>query len=532
MPRYFLPVLLVFVLATCQPSKEGRLPLPPCAAGEGGLWLGDGGVYPRPLRPCAAGEGGLCLGDEGVNPRPLPACPAGVAARPSDAAPSGLEVGFAEADISPKVDLKDKPVYLAGFGHNRKATGVHDPLMARAVVFGHRNEKIAVVSVDLVGFFHANVERIRKQLTGFTYVLVSSTHNHEGPDTLGLWGASFLQSGIDPAYNSLVEKQIVKAVRDADSRKRSVSASIGSVRAPELLRDTRLPIVKHDELVVLHFKEAKGGKNAGLVVQWNCHPETLYSKNTLVSADFVGYTVKHLRERFRCPVVYLTGTVGGLMTTLGLPVASAAGTPLKDGTFEKTERYGVLLGEAAERAVKASKSVSLTPFVVRSRLVDLPLANKGYRLVRSVGVLDRQAYTWNPPGRGEPVEKIEKKKPYAIRTEVAYLRLGELDVACIPGEIYPELVLDKVESPAAAGADFPDAPVEPAIYKQLRGPYRMLVGLANDEIGYIIPKRQWDEKPPFAYGSKKAQYGEENSLGPETAPLLCEAFRTLAQGKK
>ena len=26
----------------------------------------------------------------------------------------------------------------------------------------------------------------------------------------------------------------------------------------------------------------------------------------------------------------------------------------------------------------------------------------------------------------------------------------------------------------------------------------MIVGLANDEIGYIIPKRQWDEKAPFA----------------------------------
>ena len=51
----------------------------------------------------------------------------------------------------------------------------------------------------------------------------------------------------------------------------------------------------------------------------------------------------------------------------------------------------------------------------------------------------------------------------------------------------------------------------------------MLIGLANDEIGYIIPKRQWDEKPPFCYGRKKSQYGEVNSLGPETAPILCAA---------
>jgi len=111
-------------------------------------------------------------------------------------------------------------------------------------------------------------------------------------------------------------------------------------------------------------------------------------------------------------------------------------------------------------------------------------------------------------------------------------RLAQLDVAAIPGEIYPELVLDQVQYPVDPGADFPDAPIELAIYKQLRGPHRIIVGLAGDEIGYIIPKRQWDVKPPFCYGRKKDQYGEENSLGPNTAPLLCQAFKDLVNGKK
>ena len=105
-------------------------------------------------------------------------------------------------------------------------------------------------------------------------------------------------------------------------------------------------------------------------------------------------------------------------------------------------------------------------------------------------------------------------------------------MACIPGEIYPELVLDRVVEKAEPGADFPDAPREPGIFAQLEGPYRLLIGLANDEIGYIIPKRQWDEKPPFCYGRKTSQYGEVNSLGPETAPILCRAFRELVRGKK
>jgi hypothetical protein len=93
-------------------------------------------------------------------------------------------------------------------------------------------------------------------------------------------------------------------------------------------------------------------------------------------------------------------------------------------------------------------------------------------------------------------------------------------------------VLEKVQDPADPAADFPDAPIEPSIYKQLRGPHRMMIGLAGDEIGYIIPKRQWDEKPPFCYGRKQTQYGEVNSLGPDTAPLLCRAFKELVEGAK
>jgi hypothetical protein len=445
--------------------------------------------------------------------------------------PSSLSAGFAEADITPQ--LGDKPVYMAGFGNNRQATKVHDPLLARAVVLRHAGQKLALVSIDVVGFFHPNVVQVRKQLPGFAYVLVSSTHNHEGPDTLGLWGPNPFTSGVNPAYLAYVESQIVKAVQGADQAAAPVTAEIGAARAPELLHDGREPYIKHDELVAVKFLHEKTGKLAGLVVQWNCHPETLDSKNTEISADFVGATVKYLRQRHDCPVVYLTGTVGGLMTSLGVEVKDDDGKLLADGTFEKTERYGRLVGQLADRALAAAKPVKLTPMQIRSREVFIPQDNMHYKVGRQLGVLKREAFTWTgDPYKAEPADPKDAKKRAALRTEVAWLQLGELSVAAIPGEIYPELVLDKVQDPPDPGADFPDAPVEPAIYKQMPGPYRMMIGLANDEIGYIIPKRQWDEKPPFCYGRKTAQYGEVNSVGPETAPVLCQAFKDLVQGKK
>jgi hypothetical protein len=80
------------------------------------------------------------------------------------------------------------------------------------------------------------------------------------------------------------------------------------------------------------------------------------------------------------------------------------------------------------------------------------------------------------------------------------------------------------------GADFPDAPEEKAIKRLMTAPVRMLFGLANDEIGYIIPKAQWDEKPPFTFGAQKRWYGEVNSVGPEAAPLIASAFQRLLAG--
>ena len=50
---------------------------------------------------------------------------------------------------------------------------------------------------------------------------------------------------------------------------------------------------------------------------------------------------------------------------------------------------------------------------------------------------------------------------------------------------------------------------------------------ANDEIGYILPRSQWDAEAPYAYGRTESQYGEINSVGPSVAPILAEAFAKL-----
>ena len=439
-----------------------------------------------------------------------------------------LRVGFAESDVSPKLDPK-KPVYMAGFGQNRKATKIHDPIMARGFVLADGDKKIAFVCVDVVGLFLPFVERVRAKLPEFAGVTVSSTHNHEGPDTMGLWGSSPFTSGINPEYMKYLESEIVKVIREAEKKLQPVTAFIGKTNTPDLITDTRQPIILHDELVALKFVDASK-KTVGIVIQWNCHPETLDDKNTEISADYVGSTVAEVREKHKCPVVYLTGTVGGLMTSLRVPVKNDKGEDLKDGTFEKADRYGRLVGKAANTALEKVEPITLTPFDVRKQGVVLPVDNKLYQLAWQLGVLKRDiVLTTDDPYNEKPIVAKDLSEPTGIRTEVGLWTLGELSIAMIPGEIYPELVLNKVPNPAPEGADFPDAPIEPAIYAQLKTKHRMIIGLCNDELGYMLPKRQWDEKAPFTYGRTKAPYGEVNSLGPQTGPLICETFRRLAK---
>jgi len=106
-----------------------------------------------------------------------------------------------------------------------------------------------------------------------------------------------------------------------------------------------------------------------------------------------------------------------------------------------------------------------------------------------------------------------------MRTELAVFKVGPVSFATFPGEVYPEIVNSKIEAPE--GQDFNIEPVEvPPVREMMPGKYKFILGLTNDEIGYIIPKSQWDEKYPYTYKYNEAPYGEENSLGPETASIL------------
>ncbi|RUL82079.1 neutral/alkaline non-lysosomal ceramidase N-terminal domain-containing protein [Tautonia sociabilis] len=443
----------------------------------------------------------------------------------------GLRVGFGKADITPEVGDPNHPVFLAGFGQGRQATGVHDPLWSRAVVLDDGDRAVALVSVDLIGVQLELTQAVRARLERFDLVLVCSTHNHEGPDVIGLWGPGPTVSGVDTDYLKQVEDGIVSSVLAAEAALTPAEASYGTAEDETLLADSRPPVVKDGVLRVLRFAPPGGGAPIGLLVQWNCHPENLGSRNTLVTADFPFATVRALEQRHGCDVAYFTGAIGGLMSAPETRLQRPDGTSYREGEFDFAKAYGEAVADLADLALAGEEPIALTPIAVSRVEAALPLENPLYRLARVAGVLDRVGYRWtgDPFAPGASLGRRNILGPLAVLTEVSYLRLGALHVAAIPGELYPELVSGRFQDPADPAADFPDAPLEPDVLSLLPDGPSLILGLAADEVGYIIPRRQWDQAPPFTYGRDRPLYGEVNSVGPQTAPILMEALRLAVE---
>ena len=88
-------------------------------------------------------------------------------------------------------------VWMAGFDNKRAANGIHDDLWARTCIIDDGSTRIAIVALDAIGFFHDEVIDIRRRISpdaGITYTIITSTHTHEAPDLMGLWGPSFFKS--------------------------------------------------------------------------------------------------------------------------------------------------------------------------------------------------------------------------------------------------------------------------------------------------------------------------------------------------
>src|SRR4051812_24582955 len=72
--------------------------------------------------------------------------------------PAALQAGLATVDITPPVGWR-----MSGYFYERLSTGTHDPLQAKAVVFGHGDQRAALVFCDLIGMSAIISSPVRSQ---------------------------------------------------------------------------------------------------------------------------------------------------------------------------------------------------------------------------------------------------------------------------------------------------------------------------------------------------------------------------------
>lgn len=441
-----------------------------------------------------------------------------------------LQVGFGRVKINPDLADPKRPVWIAGFGQKRAATGIHDDLWAIACVVDDGHARLGILALDAIGFFHDDVVAVRRacaEAWNLNYVVVSSTHNHSTPDLMGLWGPHPLRSGVDSVYREQVIAAAAKALGDAVAALQPARVAYHELPMPTdgLVADTRKPIVFDPDVRVMHFTSVTDASTIGTLVGWANHPETPWSQNTELTADFCGFLrdalergVHHQGRELAAGLggihLYVNGAVGGLMTTH--PSVTVRDPYLqheyKTPSHEKSRAVGHQLAARLLPALHERNVAryDFAPIGIRARTVEMPIENKLFLAAAYLGVIDRGHVRWK-----------------RMRTEVALLTIGDASIACVPGEIYPEMINGGIETPP--GADFDIEPVEvPPLRELMPGRVKFVFGLANDELGYLIPKSEWDVKPPFLYDSNGV-YGEVNSCGPDAGRIIHAALAELCR---
>ncbi len=375
-------------------------------------------------------------------------------------APGRLWAGAATVDITPP---DGAPVWLAGYGFQRRMQRVNDRISARAIYLDDGTHRVAVVVADVVGLLANTTHRVRRLLGPGTQTVVASTHNHQSPDTMGYWGKAILhavpaQSGIDVAYQRVFERRLAQAVGRAAWSAQPAELSV--CEAPlwsGAVKNLREPEDVPDKMLVAELRTRHARKTICTIVNFACHPETLGPRAQLLSADFPGPMRAEVERVRGGTCMFINGALGGMLT------------PQIDDEAELPERLdfvqlmGQRLGKDACVAIEGVKARPVEAVGYVGRPVELGQDNPLYGFLERTGLVETRPH--GPQG--------------GLMTEVGRLDLGPLALGVMPGEPTPavgRMVQDKLRPAEFAG----------------------VIGLGNDELGYLLTKAQFDD-PDFAY---------------------------------
>ncbi len=412
---------------------------------------------------------------------------------------SQWKMGFAEDSLIKDLEYSDgvylykgEKVYMAGsleaFKGRQPTEIVDDQLVTAYAVSDSVSGTVVHAVIDGYGIASGDVAEIRSRLASFAAennvisVNVSVLHQHSCIDILGM-GAPLLQAlaanpflsligadtdkfigGKTPAFMenlySTVTSTIINAVNDMEVG----TLYYGSVDASQYIHDKREPIVIDPELHRLRFVPDDETENEIWVCEGGIHAVGSGISTSKISGDFPYYLRESVREKTGADVVYVQGAelaITGDYSTLEFD-SEVPGAKVK------------AMGEAlADRLIAVDNDVKLDPVLnVAAKKLYIELENQILALAVREGLVNTLL--------------AKSNGGFVAITEIGYMELGNrVGVFFAPGEIAPELlwggVIEKDKTWRGESWDY-----EP--FAETAGVEKLLCfGLANDQIGYIIP---------------------------------------------
>ena len=376
-----------------------------------------------------------------------------------------LVAGAAVRDITPPIGGM-----MGGYGDRglNVSTGVHDPLMAKALVLkddgrtGVRlgeskafpDTALAIVTMDLVGVPSKSIAPIReavREKAGIDELMLLASHTHSGPDT------GFAMPSTEKPWSKVFEEKVIDAVVSASEAAAPVRYGVGTGEVREghnrrkVLPDgtcemlwrnpERAPTQPVDyELGVIRFETTDGAPVATLV-NFACHPVILGPENLEISADWPGAMMRLVEKQVGGVCLFANGACGDINPFMEK-------TAPKDGAFEEVEKMGRSMAEEVVRVAGSLEMRDGADAALTARTEAVPIAlrwdiddpeviaafEEQYGTILVKLALDRLRSKFGGPLAGDLVTVT-----LGARESKAF---PDLAIAGLPGEFFVELGLD------------------------------------------------------------------------------------------
>ena len=425
--------------------------------------------------------------------KPLCLCVSVVIMFASVSARAELRGGAAKIDMTP--DVKANAIPLGGYAARKavRATGVHDPIYARALALSDGKTTAVVVSLDLC-FAPASIktEVVKRLKAGgnttvdAAHLFLAATHTHTAPDPLAMHtGNTFTNlkgwTPFDAKLLAFTADKITQAVTQATQNMVPVHIGTAVKDAAGANRNRRNDPTVDSALTLFKVTQIGDGKTLAAIVNFAAHP-TLYDEKMLdVSADWPGVMTGDVEA------AGAKNEAGGAGVCLFLNGAEGDASPNGVDDVQpdaKVSTYGHRMGKRAMETLSGVNARMDAPLAMWTQTVSLP--------PRKPNALFFLAAAQMGASMLQAKDLVNALMP--TTTEIGFVRIGELLLIGFPCEPTGDVGIAaktlarqsgyKTPAVVALVNDWLAYCLTPAQYKA--GKYEAVMSFYGDQFGPVL----------------------------------------------